>query len=75
MKTYTAVYKESRKGYLRSIRSEYDTKKDFERDVRMNGYIPVAILTDEQITAIKNDDEKTMFKFLKLDPDFVKECL
>ena len=73
---YTAVYKESRKGDLHSIRSEYARKADFTRDLRSNGFIPVAILTDEQIKAIKNPDDMTMMsKFLNLDFEYVKECL
>lgn len=75
MKVYTAVYKESKNGFLRSMKSEYATKVDFEYDLRANGYIPVAILTDNQITAIKNHDDKMNSKFLKLDFEFVRECL
>lgn len=75
MKVYTAVYKENKNGFLRSMKSEYATKSDFEHDLRVNGYIPVAILTDNQITAIKNHDEKMNSRFLNLDFEFVRECL
>ena len=75
MKVYTAVYKESKNGFLRSMKSEYATKANFEHDLRANGYIPVAILTDEQITAIKNHDDEMISKFRKLDFEFVRECL
>ena len=75
MKIYTAVYKESRNDFLKSMKSEYATKADFEHDLRLNGYIPIAILTDEQITAIKNHDEKMNSKFTKLDYEYVRECL
>ena len=75
MKVYTAVYKESRNDFLRSVKSEYATKADFEHDLRANGYIPVAILTDEQITAIKSYDDKMNSKFLKLDYEYIRECL
>lgn len=75
MKTYTAVYKESRNGFLRSMKSAYETKAKFEHDLRANGYIPVAILTDEQITAIKSHDDEMLSKFRKLDFEFVRECL
>lgn len=75
MKVFTAVYKESRKSFLRSLKSEYATKAAFERDLRANGYIPVAILTDEQITAIKEHDDEILNKFLKLDFEYVRECL
>ena len=76
MKIYTAVYKETRKGDLHSRKSEYTRKADFITDLRKNGLIPVAILTDKQIEAIKNPDDMTMIsKFLNLDFEFVKECL
>lgn len=75
MKKYTAVYKESRKGDLHSIRSEYSRKSDFTRDLRKNGFIPIAILTDQQISAIKAGDMTMINKFLKLDFEFVKQCL
>lgn len=76
MKIYTAIYKESRKGDLHSIRSEYASKSDFTKDLRRNGFIPIAILTDKQIEAIKNPDDMTMInKFLKLDFEYVKQCL
>lgn len=72
---YTAVYREKRSEYLRHLKSEYATKKDFENDIRRNGYIPVAILTENDITSIKNCDDKIICKFLKLDFEYVRECL
>lgn len=58
------------------MKSEYTRKADFITDLRKNGFIPVAILTDEDIEAIKNPDDMTRInKFLKLDFEFVKECL
>ena len=75
MKEYTAVYKEGRKGDLHSIKSEYARKIDFEKDMRRNGFIPIAILTDQQISAIKAGDITMINKFLKLDFEFVKQCL
>ena len=75
MKQYTAVYKENRRGDLHSLKSEYSSKANFARDLRKNGLIPVAILTDNQIEAIKKSDITIMNKFLNLDFEYVKQCL
>jgi hypothetical protein len=52
----TAIYSETHGGELRHMRqSDYMSKKDFTRDLRMNGYKAVAILTDDQIREFKKD--------------------
>ncbi len=76
MKKYTAVYRKVRGGSLwHMVQTDYSSKKDFEVDLRGNGFIPVAILTDEQIAKIKNFDIDMNSKFKNLDFDYVMQCL
>lgn len=72
---YTAIYRKKRNGSLFSITSEYGTKKDFERDCRLNAMIPIAILTDKEIKKIKEHDDSMLTKFKRLDYEYVRECL
>lgn len=72
---YTAVYRDENKN-LRSIRHEgYNTKSSFAKDLRRNAMPVIAILTDEQITNIKNGNFHLVPSFIRLDFEFVKECL
>lgn len=76
MKKYTAIYRKVRGGSLwHMVQTDYNTKKDFEDDLRGNGFIPVAILTDSQIKKIKNFDLDMNTKFKNLDFEYVMQCL
>lgn len=70
---FTAIYKTERKDHLRSMTSEYNTKTEFRKDLKQNGYITIAILTDKEIEDIKNNEYTN--KYLNLDLEYVKQCL
>lgn len=51
----TAIYKDENKN-MRSLKSDYSTKKNFEHDIKRNGFTFIAILNDKEIEAIKDND-------------------
>ena len=72
---YTAVYKNKKCGDLRHmIQTDYKTKADFKADVKRNGLILIAILTDKEIELIKNG-EYDIFKRTNLDYEYVRQCI
>lgn len=82
--TYTGIYKDENKN-MRSCRTEHNTKKDVERDIRGNGYTVVTILNDNEIEAIKDRDHADHSKVCDRQTsgnkwrndicDYVRQCL
>lgn len=82
--TMIAIYKDENKN-MRSMERNYPTKKSFEHDIKRNGFIFVAILTDKEIEAIKDIghpehdkvcDKYCGRKYWRNDiHEFVRQCL
>ena len=79
MKNYVGIVREGRNGNVTSITSEYNTKADFRKDIRSNGYRVIAIFTQEQVAYIKNTGKTQMkptFLFNNYEAiEYVKQCL
>ena len=66
MKKLYTFYRESRDGGLRvMIREDYRTKKDFESDIRANGYRFIIALTESEIEDLKGYSDWTCTKSVK----------
>lgn len=51
----TAIYRKERNGNIYHIKDDYyQTKKDFKQDLTANGYTTISVLTDKEISEIKN---------------------
>lgn len=51
---------------------DYSTKKDFRHDLKANGYVVYAILTDDEIEAIKNRRNLSTREEIDLDVKYTK---
>lgn len=85
-KSLTAFIKSLFNGELTTMwHDDYSAKIDFRRDLKANGYVVYAILTDDEIEAIKNRRELTTreeidlgVKYTKMHKDlvdYVDQCL
>ena len=79
---YTAIYKDENKILHSMIQSDYSNKRDFEKDLRRNGYVPIIVLTERQIKLIKENEDSYFDKLAKQKGrialtiyDFVRECI
>ena len=64
------------------IQSDYSNKRDFEKDLRRNGYVPIIVLTERQIKLIKENEDSYFDELAKQKGrialtiyDFVRECI
>lgn len=73
---YTAIYKETRNSLYNDMTSnDYASKKAFEKDLRANGYMVVAILTNEQIKKIQDRDPETILKYSERVCEYIRDCV
>lgn len=72
MKKFTAILNNGL-GHVSRVDYDYNSKKNYARDCRGNGYKVTAILTDDEIQFIKSNPETT--KYSNLVVDFVRQCL
>ena len=54
-KIYTVIYKVSRAGIMRNMIITAKNKTELRAELKDNGAIVIAILTDKEIDSIKND--------------------
>lgn len=73
---YTAIMtNQQRNAHWHKVDEDYKTKKNFERDIRANGYRVTAILTDAEIERIKEYRWAVGSKYSDITIDYVLQCL
>lgn len=67
-----AIVRTARNGNLKNIRSDYSTKKQFNEELKGNGYRVLGIFTDKQIKEIKDG----LHRFNETDSyEYIRQCL
>lgn len=79
LKGMVGIVRQGRNGNVTNIKSEYETKKDFIKDLRGNGYRVLAVFTKEEVRYIKHTPKSEMkdsFLFSNYNAiEYIKQCL
>jgi uncharacterized protein with GYD domain len=72
MKTYVVLYRLERGGNVQHLINQYESKKAVRDELRGNGLITLAVLTEQDVKTIK---EKQYYDVREVYEDYVRQLL